>query len=1147
PAAGAWLLSELHLKHPKIMVLCGDIKTAENLHGDLRFFESNSKPLYLDPWDTLPFEAVSPQLHITAERIHTLYNLASKQRFICVASVAAMVQMTIPPHFIKELSFNLKCGDTIPRTELLQIFDRNGYQRVSLVEETGQLAVRGGVIDFAPAGSAQAYRLELCDDQIERISLFDVNTQRSVSESNTAEILPVRELLQLSSPGGKALLHDAICKIKNRAAELELLPSETAKITTALSEDLLYPGIELAIAVGLAPLATVFDYLPADTLLVINDRNAIQRVGDEFQQLLCERESRMQNEPLLFPAKEMFFLEPLQLQTHTETYQRCYLNDLTPQAGTETVTPINIRSSSHTALALKLKTKVGSGNALQPLAEALDAWRSKNYNVSFVVGSTERALRLQRMLLSIDWEADIIQGGYTEWRAKRTPHPVAILLGHLSEGAALAEAKLVFIAEHEIFPQRSYRSRRSARPQSLQRLLGSISQLQSGDLIVHEDYGIGRYQGLTNRKVEGVESDFVQIQYADSTLFLPIQNIGRIQKYVTAEDRPPALDRLGSNRWFQVKRKVRQSAVAMAGDLIKLYAARSLARGWRFDPEGAEDERFADEFPFDETPDQLAAIRATLTDMAADKPMDRLVCGDVGFGKTEVALRAAYKCAQHARQTALLVPTTILVEQHKKTFQDRFRDYPVKIGALSRFYKPAQNKQTLEELKDGTLDIVIGTHKLLHRNIQFKDLGLLIIDEEHRFGVKQKERLKQLKRQVDVITLTATPIPRTLHMSLLNLRDISVINTPPLDRHAIMTYLATRDDTLIRDAVLREHRRGGQVFYVHNRVQSIYSVGMELARLIPEVRLEVAHGQMPEQQLEDIMQRFLRHEIDVLVCTTIIESGLDIPNCNTIIIDRADRLGLAQLYQLRGRVGRSDRQAYCYLLAPQAKKLGPDALKRLKVLQAIDDLGAGFNLAIRDLEIRGAGNLLGREQSGNMHAVGYELYTKILREAILSIKGEELELEEYIDPEVNLGVGAYIPESYIPDISERLVLYQRLTAISSSAEALELELEISDRFGNPCPEVVNLIKVMRYRGLLRKHGVTSARLSKQKLTLSLSPLAKIDTAQVLKLIKDAPQRYRLGRDGTLTITLSEQEAESNERLYELTEALLEEIRFQPGR
>ncbi|RIL05277.1 MAG: transcription-repair coupling factor, partial [Proteobacteria bacterium] len=769
-----------------------------------------------------------------------------------------------------------------------------------------------------------------------------------------------------------------------------------------------------------------------------------------------------------------------------------------------------------------------------------DKLRLDENHVAFVVGSDTRAQKLQRILLDLDIDARVVDLSGNRWIAAPHRYPVVILKGHLASGFVMPDEHLVFISEAEIFAERSYRKSRKAQT-NLRKLLGTLSQLQEGDYIVHTDYGIGVYRGLKHIDVEGLESDFLQIDYADSKLYLPVHSIGKAQKFAAAEGQVPKIDKLGSSRWTKTKQKVRESVAALAGDLIKLYAARSIVKGWRHEPQGAEDERFAEDFPFDETPDQLKAIQDTISDMVADRPMDRLVCGDVGFGKTEVAVRAAFKCLQHAKQVAVLVPTTILAEQHKHTFVNRFTGYPAKIAALSRFYSPKQNQAAIAELKSGELDIIIGTHRLLSRDVTFKDLGLLIVDEEHRFGVKHKEKLKAFKKQVDVLTLTATPIPRTLHMSLLGIRDISVISTPPHDRRTIRSYVASYDETLIADAIRRELRRNGQCFFVHNRVQNIDLVSATLSALVPEARFAFAHGQMSEHQLEKIMRAFLMREIDVLVSTTIIESGLDIPNANTMIIDRADTFGLAQLYQLRGRVGRSNRQAFCYFLIPKSQRIGVQAEERLRALQALDDLGLGFNLALRDMEIRGAGNLLGKEQSGNVLAVGFELFSKILKEAVLNLKGEDLDIKESIDPEIKLGIQAFLPEFYIPDVSERLVMYQRFAGAESSQEIDDLLEEMTDRFGSTPPEGLNLAELMRYRALLRDFGVVKAELSKGRLLLAFSPHAKVNLDRIFALTKNFPGRFKFNKNLTLALVLGENNDYSITRIFKHTENLLHEV------
>jgi transcription-repair coupling factor (superfamily II helicase) len=1140
----AWLTSKIYKKFQSITVICKNRKIAEQLFSDVSFFVSGTNLLHFPPWDTLPFEPVSPQTHISAMRLYALSKISSAEPYITVTSIEAISQKVIPKSITESLRFNLMTGAIIARRDLLSKLEINGFQRVSLVEEVGDMAVRGGVIDFFPNGHRHPVRLEFLADKIEKIKSFDVATQRSLEPLQNVEVIPVREIINFSAaPECQNLLPSAASRIKQRGRKLETPPREVAKVLSAIKEGRQFPGLELIMPIALEEMSSYFQYLHNEPLIILDDEIGIYQELDAFWELIHERQNRLSEEHYLIPENEDLFLLPAEIKSslsEIDTYHMDQLEVFHPEEAAHQKS-INLQSVSNTELKTRLETRVGTGKALEPLTDIINRWRNLNFHIAFIVGSKNRAERLQRQLLELNFDGRILDISGAEWCDSPNRYPMVILEGHLVSGFQLPNEGLVFISENEIFSQRSYRSHKSYSERHIKRLLSSLSNLKQNEYVVHEDYGIGLYQGLVHLQVEGAESDFLHIDYADSRLYLPVQNIGKLQKYFATEGQTPALDKLGSKKWIKTKEKIRESIVTLAGDLIQLYATRSVAKGWRFDDAGAEDERFADEFPYDETPDQTEAINDTLGDMATDKPMDRLICGDVGFGKTEVAIRAAYKSIQHARQVAVLVPTTILVEQHKVSFKERFEGYPVEIGVTSRFYSAKQNKETLQLLQEGKIDIIIGTHKLLQKNIQFKDLGLLIIDEEHRFGVKQKETLKQMKKQVDVLTLTATPIPRTLHMSLLDIRDVSVISTPPHDRRLIRTYVATRNDTIIRDALLREYQRGGQSFFLHNRVQSIDFITHGLRELVPEVSFEYAHGQMSEVQLESIMRRFINGEIDVLVCTTIIESGVDIPNVNTIIIDRAHQFGLAQLYQLRGRVGRSTRQAYAYLLIPPARRLGSEAQKRLKVLQSLDDLGQGFNLALRDLEIRGAGNLLGREQSGNVCCIGYELYTKILKEAILNLKGEELDLEESIDPEVKLGISAYIPDSYIPDVSERLVMYQRLAAVISSQETNQLALEIEDRFGCLGDEVKNLIEVMRIRGLLRTHGVVKADYNQSSLSLSFSPRASIDLKKILELQKQHPERYKFGRSLSLNVLLDQDRPLAPVEIYQLAKSTLEKV------
>lgn len=1145
-SAGPYYIASIVRECPRTLIVAPSRKVAEEVCDDLRFFLGTENVSFLPPWDSLPLELVSPGVDTSAERIRALYALAFAPQAVVVASAETLTQRIIPPSELKALSISFSLGDTVSKEHCISHLIDAGFTPCKGVQDTGDMAVKGAVIDLFPSTQSRPVRLEFSDGRIVRMQTFDPENQRSISDLSSVLILPVREfslsLHEIYRPERIAQ------SIRERAAHTGTHAREVEKILQAIEQRAEYPGLELAQYIVHPTLPSILDCLPNNTSVCTIDSYQCQRAIVDWVASAEERAQRLTQDQHLIPLAQEIYVDA-DSTIRELTYKTSHeIASVSPPDQDTSV--INLRAESTIDLATRMRTQVGSGSAFAPLKVFLNEWRRKKYSIALTVGSPSRAQRLQSILLDIGTDAPVLTGSGIGWvDAPRRPG-VAIIVGHITSGFRLPSEKLCFLAENEVFGERSYRFGRAPKV-SAKRLLSALSLLKEEDFLVHIDYGVGVYKGLKHLTVDGILGDFLHIEYADSTLYLPAHQIGKIQKFVAAEGQSPVVDKLSSTRWARTKQKVKDSIVTLAGDLVRLYASRSVVKGWRYEPQGAEDERFADTFPYDETPDQRKAIEETLADLSTDKPMDRLVCGDVGFGKTEVAIRAAFKCTQHARQVAVLVPTTILVEQHKRNFVERFAGYPVKIGAISRFYPAIENQKTLEALASGELDVVIGTHRLLQHDVQFKDLGLLIIDEEHRFGVKQKERLRSYRTNIDVLTLTATPIPRTLHMSLLNIRDISLIQTAPVDRRVVQTYVAERDDDLVRDAIMREIRRGGQAFFIHNRVQNIALVAQHLSELVPEARFEFAHGQMAEATLERIMKRFVDRDFDVLISTTIVESGLDVPNANTIIIDRADQFGLAQLYQLRGRVGRSKRQAYAYLMVPQLRSLTGDAHERLKVLQSLDTLGAGFNLAIRDLEIRGAGNLLGKEQSGAVLSVGFDMYCRILQEAVADLKGDEPLLEDTIDPEVRIiGVDAYIPETYIPDIGERLVLYQRLSNLRSDEEAFDMQREIEDRFGPCSVEVDNLMLIMRYRSLLRRHGIVKADVTPHRASLSFSAIAllrdgskpthntRVDGLRALQLVQQHPGKYRFGRGNTLTIHFEQATSITLPDVYRVTEQTL---------
>lgn len=1133
PPARAWFLSEQFRKQKQILLICKDNASAERYLSDLSTFIDKENVLSFPAWDSLPLEQVSPSLDVSAQRIAVLLALARGQARLVVTPIQALMQRVVSLQSLQRLVLDLKIGQEMHVESLRQHLDGCGFQATSLVESAGEFSAKGQVVDFFPALFSLPVRIEISSGKIERISEFEPDSQRTVRPLEAASILPAREKIPRHGIfGDRKQLATDIDRLKERGRKIETPPREIARFMSALRSGNNVPGVELIEAICQRSLESFFSYIPNEFQIVFDDEIALEVSADKFWNTLKEREEKMLAEHYLVPYREELFSSPTDVFETCSKFSRTTLDHLAleeeeiPETRTPHSATTRIRSKLNTVVSTSMKTKVGSGHAFAPLKDFIEKARQKNFDIALVVGTEHRAQRLRQIMLSIDFDAHLHEGSLLSWKYAAQRYPVVIVLGQLHVGFELSDERLIFVAEQEIFGERSQRTAKKAKA-TLKKIMSSLSQLATDDFVVHRDFGIGRYRGLKHLEVSGSESDFLHIEYADSTLYLPIHSIAKVSKFQAPEGQEPKLDKLKNSRWTERKAKVRHAVETLAGDLLRLYAARSVAKGWRFDPPGAEDERFAESFPFDETLDQRKAIEETLEDMSSERPMDRLVCGDVGFGKTEVALRAAFKCVQHGRQVAVLAPTTILAEQHRLTFENRLNTEGVKVGAVSRFSSARQNDETLRRLASNDLDLIVGTHRLLSKDVKFQDLGLLIVDEEHRFGVKHKERLKELKKQVDVLTLTATPIPRTLHMSLLGLRDISVIQTAPVDRRSVRTYISRTDETLIKDAIERELGRGGQVFFIHNRVQSIEQVTSDLQKLLPDARFAFGHGQMHEHQLEGIMQKFLKHEVDVLVSTTIVESGIDIPNANTIIIDRADMFGLAQLYQLRGRVGRSKRQAFAYLLIPKTGNPGPDARARLKALQALDDLGVGFNLAVRDLEIRGAGNLLGKEQSGQVMSVGFDLYTKILKEAIANLKGEEVDFRESIEPEIKLPVSAYIPEDYIPDISERLLIYQRFSGLESPHEAASLLDELSDRYGRLPDEVLQLSQLMQLRSALRLWGIVKLELSAGRILISFHQSTNIDGAKVLQLVRERGDELRLVKNNSLSIAASIFDEESS--------------------
>ena len=1107
-----------------ILIISPTPSDAENLYGDLAFFlgEERSLPpfrkrLHLFPsWEILPFEKLSPHPDNVAARLEGLYKLVEETAPILIATPAALLQRVIPKEQFKRSYLYVVAGQDLARENLLEHLVQWGFQNVPLAEERGDFSVRGGIVDIFPPGYGRPLRLEFDGDRLESIREFSPANQRSERLQEEMLVLPMKEFSLKRSD-----LENVLRRLDHRAAELDMERRDKHRLFESLREGIPFPGIESLVPYFYPELGSIFSYLSPDTLIWLDGADRVEAEAERFAQLAWERYEKAKEEHRLAPPVETLYLNGHEWREALQPRARVQGEALTVMASSEKAREATLTVESFLTSELRHETVArGADASLAPLVGRLKGWQSER--VFFVAPTKGDAMRLRELLGNYDLDLPLMQ----------EPVPVllagpevsrAIVLGQLNQGFRLPDAQLVVMTFDEIFGTRKRQPTASTKSHP-SHFLTSLSELKQDDYVVHLDHGIGIYRGLKFLRVAGVEGEFLHLEYeAGDRLYLPVDRINMVQKYIGGDGAQPSLDRLGGSAWEKVKAKARKSIFAMAEELVQLYAVREARQGNAFAPPDTLYREFEAAFEYEETPDQQRAIDETLTGMQGKKPMDRLICGDVGFGKTEVAMRAAFLAAEGGKQAAVLAPTTILAQQHLQTFRHRFRNHPVRIEMVSRFLTPKEITQVLQDTAKGTVDVLIGTHRLLQKDVEFKDLGLVIIDEEHRFGVVHKERLKKLRQLVDVVSLTATPIPRTLHMSLVGIRDLSIIETPPVDRLAIQTYVTRYDEAVIRDAILRELQRGGQVFFLHNRVETIDRLAFKLADLIPEAKLAVAHGQMRPKDLEKVMLDFLENKTQVLVCSAIIESGLDFPNANTIIINRADKFGLAQLYQLRGRVGRSHRHAYAYLLIPGEKAITVDAERRLRALQELDGLGGGFKLALHDLEIRGAGNLLGDQQSGQITAVGFELYTEMMEKAVSELKGEIVAPE--VEPEIRLEIPAYFPESYIPDANQRLLFYKRLASMSNGLELAELREEIRDRFGPTSPVVENLFMVMDLRRVLKEFLVQQISVSDGKVLLLFHSDSPVKVEKLLELIKKQKHKFRLAPDGRLSFTPEHQEWE----------------------
>lgn len=1029
------------------------------------------------------------KMETTARRLETLYALReAASPLIVVTSALALAERLAPPEIIKAHAEYRVVGEELDPEALCRRLVERGYTRVALVEEYGDLSRRGGVVDVYAPLYPWPLRLEFFGDELESIRLFHPVSQRSIATLEDVILIPASEVIL--DAAGRERAQKAVYDDVRRE---KLSPAAGNVWMDRINEGHQLGLLESVLPVFYENLALLLDYLDSGTVVVWPD-DALIRKELEERTWKATHEGGKEASSNEWPRPVEELLEdPAVLLEKAGAFQGMWVNPLSQDAGnwvegaegsdgTLRARVFDLGADGHDELTLAVRSHGKGERLLDPLVRRFLDWREENVRSFLVCRQKEGARRLADLMggYGVETLLSVLPFGEESFDAPE----VKILAGDLERGFYWPAERLAVVTEEEVFGRRP---RRQARKAVSGLFLDSFQSLQAGDYVVHVDHGIGIYREMVHLSVRGIESDFLLLEYGGvDKLYVPVDKLQKVQKYLGVEGQEPKVDRLGGKAWEAAKRKAKESAERIAGELLNLYASRQVRDGYRFSPPDQMFQEFEATFPYEETPDQIKAIDDVLDDMASPRPMDRLICGDVGYGKTEVAIRATFKAVGDGKQVGMLVPTTILAEQHYQAFKERFEGFPVNVASLSRFKTPAQQRQVLEGLKKGTIDVVVGTHRLLQQDVEFHELGLLIVDEEHRFGVKHKERLKQFRVSVDVLTLTATPIPRTLQMSLTGIRDLSTIETPPQDRRAIETYVTKYDDFTVREAVYREMQRGGQVFFVHNHVQSIYGKARQLAELVPEARIGVAHGQMKERELEKVMLDFIQRKIDILVCTTIIESGLDIPAANTIIINRADKFGLAQIYQLRGRVGRSSEQAYAYLLIPGEQIISRDAQKRLRALMDFSELGAGFKIALNDLQIRGGGTILGSAQSGHVAAVGYELYLELLEETVREMRGAPVEAET-IDPEINLPISAFLPDTFIPDADQRLLAYKRLATLSEESAVDELAGEWRDRYG-PLPDAArSLVLLAKMRLLFRRLGIARLDGTEETFTLHLAP------------------------------------------------------------
>ncbi len=1091
----ALVLNEIANRHQGVVLaITPDNLTANRLLAAVKFFSPELSVLSFPDWETLPYDHFSPHQDIISQRLSTLAQLRHVDRALLLVPITTLMQVLAPTSYLQSTSLLIACGEKRRIEEMRQNLQLGGYHSVSQVLARGEFALRGSILDIFPMGSDLPYRIDFVDDEVDSIRSFDPDTQRSIEKLEKIEFLPAREF---------PLSESAINCFRQQWRENFIGNPLNCPLYEAVSQGHAPAGIEYYLPLFFPKTQLLIDYLPKATLILqVND---IQQSADSFWQEVNQRYEQLKHDierPLLAPSQ--LYVGINALFTRLKQFPRVLLQ----QAAADRCQAYHLAVKTFPNLAIEHKLE-------QPLAR-LNTFLSefladRQARVLFCVESAGR----REVLLDLLTKLAITAHRCETWHEfLQSAEAIHIMVAPLEEGFYLQTPALALITEAQLFGNQVIQKRQTkSKGLDSRTIIRNLAELTEGAPVVHIDHGVGRYRGLQHLKIADQENEFLIVEYAaGAKLYVPVSSLNLISRYSGSDSEHAPLYHLGSDQWEKAKRKAAEQVRDVAAELLDIYAHRAAQKAYAFQLPDEDYHAFSAQFPFTETPDQEQAIRHVIKDMTSERPMDRLICGDVGFGKTEVAMRAAFLAVQSNKQVAILVPTTLLAQQHYQNFSDRFAEWPVQIEMISRFRRIAEQKKIIEHLQQGHIDILIGTHKLLNKELKYPNLGLLIIDEEHRFGVQQKERLKALRTEVDILSLTATPIPRTLNMALSGLRELSIIATPPARRLSIKTFVQMRNTALIREAILRELLRGGQVYFLHNQVDSIERTARELAALVPEARIQVAHGQLRERELERIMADFYHQRFNVLICTTIIETGIDVPTANTILIDRADKFGLAQLHQLRGRVGRSHHQAYAYLMTPPKELISADAEKRLDAFTSLEDLGAGFTLAMHDLEIRGAGEVLGEQQSGNMQRIGFSLYMELLEQTVDALKsGKELILNQWLDrgPEIDLQISALIPESYLPDVHTRLVLYKRIAHAQDEQELEALQVEMIDRFGLLPEAIKNLFQLSELKCLAKKLGIKKIVSGPQGGRIEFNEKPNINAADIIQLIQSNPSQYQL--------------------------------------